>query len=82
MKNCKYIPKRFYPLVKNNILAQMGIERSEIKLETLEKIESNKRIPVEVLMSVICWEDTKEGTAAWYAAYNGDFSKLEKYLEL
>lgn len=82
MKNCKYIPKRFYPLVKNNILAQMGIERSPIKLETLEKIESNKRIPVEILINVFSWADTKEGSAAWYNAYNGDFSKLEKYLEL
>ena len=82
MKNYKYIPKRFYPLVKNNILAQMDIERSEIKLKVLEEIESNKRISVKVLMDVICWADTKEGTTAWYAAYSGDFSKLEKYLEL
>ena len=82
MKNCKYIPKRFYPLVKNNILDQLDRERSEIKLETLEKIESNKRISVKVLMDVICWADTKEGTNAWYYAYSGDFSKLEKYLEL
>lgn len=82
MKNCKYIPKRFYPLLKNNILAQMDIERSAIKLEVLEKIESNKRIPVEVLINVISWADTKEGSSAWYFAYNGDFSKLEKYLEL
>ena len=82
MKNYKYIPKRFYPLLKNNILAQMGIERSAIKLEVLEKIESNKRISVKVLIDVICWADTKEGTNAWYNAYNGDFNKLEKYLEL
>ena len=69
-------------MVKNNILDQLDRERSEIKLETLEKIESNKRISVEVLMNVICWADTKEGTNAWYNAYKGDFSKLEKYLEL
>ena len=69
-------------MIKNNILAQMDRERSEIKLETLEKIESNKRISVEVLINIICWADTKEGTNAWYNAYCGDFSKLEKYLEL
>ena len=82
MKNYKYIPKRFYPLLKNNILAQMGIERSAIKLKVLEEIESNKRISVEVLMNVISWADTKEGFSAWYFAYNGNFSELEKYLEL
>ena len=82
MKNYKYIPKRFYPLVKNNILAQMDEDRSAIKLKVLEEIESNKRILVEVLIEVICWVDTKEGTNAWHNAYNGDFSKLEKYLEL
>lgn len=82
MKSYKYIPKRFYPLLKNNILAQMGEDRSAIKLKVLEEIESNKRISVEVLIEVICWADTKEGTNVWYKAYNGDFSKLEKYLEL
>lgn len=82
MKNYKYIPKRFYSLVKNNILDQLEIERSEIKLETLEKIESNKRIPTTVLLKIFSWKETKEGSSAWYFAYNGDFSKLEKYLEL
>ena len=82
MKNYKYIPKRFYPLIKNNILAQMGVERSAIKLKVLEEIDSNKRISLEVLMSIFSWADTKEGSTAWYKAYNGDFSKLEKYLEL
>lgn len=82
MKNYKYIPKRFYSLVKKNIESQPCLVSDGIKFDTLKKIESNKRVSVRVLISAFTWRDTLEGFTSWKSAYNGDFSKLEKYLEL
>ncbi len=76
MKNYKYIPKRFYSL----ILEEMGKQDFHPAIE--ESFRKNKRIECRHLLSAFCWVDSTQGFDPWSLARSGNFSQLEKYLEL